>query len=336
MERSTKRHGFTLVELLVVIAIIGILVSLLLPAVQAAREAGRRMSCVNNVKQLALAAQNYHDTMRTLPSSGISTKTVIFDPQAGKNYSWAVLMLPYIEQDALHASFDFNVDVFNQPNEPQEQHLPTLMCPSDSANNRFFTHPTLTNGKQFAKANYAAFVSPHHTELQNRFSGALNALRPMRLARITDGTSNTFIFSEVLTRDQDDDQRGAWALPWTGSSQLAFDLHNTLPFSLSGGGYQADLAFLGLTQTPNNIGGATDAVYDCVNPADALRLKMPCHTVTFSTSTTTFSAAPRSRHPGGVTVAMVDGSVKFAPNEIDELVMAHLISIDDGNPVSFE
>ena len=97
--RIKKRDsGFTLVELLVVIAIIGILVALLLPAVQSAREAARRMSCQNNLKQWGLAAQNYHDTNKHLPAGMVKFRF----------WTWRALMMPYIEESTMHDQIDFN------------------------------------------------------------------------------------------------------------------------------------------------------------------------------------------------------------------------------------
>ena len=214
--RHRRFRAFTLVELLVVIAIIGILVSLLLPAVQAAREAARRMQCQNNLKQLGLAVHNYHDVFRQLPSSGIMATLPSAAPPTGQQFSWLVLILNQVEQSTLHDQFDFKVSVFAQPNDPQAVSIATFICPSDSAQNRDFTHPTLTNGKRFAKANYAAFVSPFHTDLQDAYQGALVRGR-QNLASLTDGTSNTLLASEVLTLGHQQDQRGAWALPWTGA-----------------------------------------------------------------------------------------------------------------------
>ena len=96
----SRRQGFTLVELLVVIAIIGILVALLLPAIQAAREAARRSQCSNNLKQFGLAIQNYHDVQRVLPSGYIRIFGGAANPNGG-NWGWGALILPYIEQGAL-------------------------------------------------------------------------------------------------------------------------------------------------------------------------------------------------------------------------------------------
>ena len=327
-----KRAAFTLVELLVVIAIIGILVSLLLPAVQAAREAARRMQCTNNLKQLSLAVQNYFDVYRKLPPSGITPPSrTYYRPKTGQQFSWIVLILNQIEQGPLHDQFDFRQSVFQQSSNPQEQQIPTLLCPSDSARNSVFVDGSLTNGKRFAKGNYAAYVSPYHVELQNRFPGALVGNLAHALAHITDGLSNTILASEVLTRPELQDQRGAWALGWTGSTQLAYDMHDsTSPVNFNESGYSPGNLSIGFTQRPNSRLTWGDRLYRCPNAVQALLLKMPCSVGSFRDF---LSASPRSRHPGGVVVAYVDGHVAFVPNTIDEFAMAYLVSINDGQPV---
>jgi prepilin-type N-terminal cleavage/methylation domain-containing protein/prepilin-type processing-associated H-X9-DG protein len=118
-----SRPGFTLVELLVMIAIIGILVSMLLPAVQNAREAGRRMQCANNLKQIALALHNYHDVHKKLPYASS------WPAQSG---TWAAFILPYIECQSLHDRFNFNLAMSNPANAPAVTSIvSTYICPSD-------------------------------------------------------------------------------------------------------------------------------------------------------------------------------------------------------------
>jgi prepilin-type processing-associated H-X9-DG protein/prepilin-type N-terminal cleavage/methylation domain-containing protein len=336
--RSQQRihaSAFTLVELLVVIAIIGILVALLLPAVQAAREAARRMQCQNNLKQLALAIHNYHDTHQSFPPSGIVAPTHgNLDMRSGTQMSWIVLILAQLEQVPLHNQFDFQLSVFQQLQNPQATAIFSLICPSDGSPGRVFQDPQLTAGKPFAKGNYAAFVGPYHVENQWRFPGTLVANLRHTFANLVDGTSQTLMLGELRTRAHIQDQRGAWALPWSGATQLAFDLHHQENSGHSG--YVPDRQGLGVNQPPNNQGPNLDMLYACPDPAGAQLEKMPCNVFSLSGGLDYFSAAPRSRHPGGVQVAFADGHVTFLPNQIDLLTMAYLIYVSDRQALNFE
>ncbi len=324
------RRGFTIIELLVVIAIIGILVALLLPAVQAARESARRIQCVNNIKQLALGVHHYHDIYRLLPPSGIVQPSAgEFDPQSGKMFSWIVLLLPHLEQGALHSQFDFNVSALLQANNPQMVQFSTLLCPSDGAQGEFFRDATLTGGRSFAKGNYAAYVSPMHVEYQSRFPGVIVGNREQNLASVVDGSSNTIMLSEIRTRSHQQDQRGAWVLPWNGASQIAFDMHHDGPVIFGESGFRFTPLSLGFTHRPNNIGPNIDMLYACPDPARAQLERMPCG-IWSGGPGHYLSTAARSRHPGGVNVAFADGRVCFVPNEVDQIAMAYMVSIDDG------
>ena len=360
-ERDRSRAGFSLVELLVVIAIVGVLISLLLPAVQAARESARRVQCVNHLKQLALATLSYESTYGRLPPSAIldsgektfkprgkpSIPYPVVDQQLGKQISWAVLLLPFIEQQNLFGEFDLSKTVFEQELEPQARSVSTLSCPSDHAPSSYFVDQTLTEGKYFAKGNYAAYVSPYHIDMQLVYPGAL-ILNGQPLSRIEDGTSNTIVFSEVRTLDHAQDERGAWALPWAGASILSFDMHHRCSSASVTGKcpnypsvcpeethYRPDFCSSGVTQLPNTI-AVLDTLHECLGGSEQENLSllesMPCGEWNGRIGTSGYySAAPRSLHVGGVNVAYVDGHAAFVRNEIDEFSMAYLVSINDGH-----
>src|SRR5262245_2120539 len=336
------RRAFTLVEMLVVIAIIGVLVAMLLPAVQAAREAARRIQCQSHQKQLALGVQNYSDSLRAYPASGIvDTDIPSYDSKSGSMISWAVLILPFIQQKNLHEQFNFKVSVLAQPAaDPQAAQVPVFRCPSDAAKGLFFQDAALTNNRRLAKGNYAAFVSPFHVEFQSGYRAALTSHRVHTDATFaSEGTTTTLLLTEVRTRAFPSDQRGAWAIAWCGASQLAYDVHDEGPFPLASSGsdlsrgqYNPDPNFLNFAQVPNNQGPLMDMLYDCPAAADAQLRRMPCHT--WSAGTDNFlSAAPRSLHPGGVNAVYVDGHVGFLPHHVDRFTLACLISVEDARPV---
>jgi prepilin-type N-terminal cleavage/methylation domain-containing protein/prepilin-type processing-associated H-X9-DG protein len=327
-----RRSGFTLIELLVAMAIIGVLIALLLPAMQAAREGAHRMQCAHNLRQLALAIRTYETSHEVLPPSGIVARSPeTFECRSGKMFSWIVLILPQLELESLHARFDFSRSVLQQPSEPQATHLPVLLCPSDSARGEFYCDFSLTGGKRFAKGNYAAYVSPFHTDLQVRFPGALVGTgQPLK--KITDGLSNTLMLSEVRVRSQEQDQRGAWALPWTGASLLAFDMHH----DGSPSAYTYNPGSVGVTQPPNNQGPNVDMLYACPDMAGAQLAGMPCGVWSSSEwdQWHYLSAAPRSNHIGGVNVVFVDGHVGFIANQVDEIALAYMVSANDSKVVA--
>jgi prepilin-type N-terminal cleavage/methylation domain-containing protein/prepilin-type processing-associated H-X9-DG protein len=333
-------RGFTLVELLVVIAIIAMLVSLLLPAVQQAREAARRISCSNNTRQLSLALLNYESAQNQLPPpgyAGLNREPTIsfgsFVPNFGKQISWIVLTLPYMEEQSLYDQFDLKKSVFEQENNPAGAQPAALLCASDGAEGRFL-QSSFTENVPLGKGNYAAWASPYHLDLQNWFPGALGSWG-LKLKEVEDGLSGTFMLSEVRTRAEPTDQRGAWAVPWNGASLLAYDAHHDL--STGGLRYFADSRETEAGQTPmeamqrpNHRGPNLDPLYSCVDPDIAQLEGMPCAKFALGQGVGYLSSAPRSNHPGGVNVAMMDGAVKFIPDGIDPVAMAWRVSVSDG------
>ena len=131
----TRRRGFTLIELLVVIAIIAILVALLLPAVQQAREAARRSSCKNNLKQIGLALHNYHDTHRVFPPGQIRGRNPSTGVECGNGFSWGAMLLPFLEESAVYDGLDFTIGPFIGSNKTFINSLAGFdfaRCPSDT------------------------------------------------------------------------------------------------------------------------------------------------------------------------------------------------------------
>lgn len=201
--RPRGRVGFTLVELLVVIAIIGILVALLLPAVQLAREAARRSSCTNNLKQIGLALHNYHDSLKSFPPDAIWTANKSGTAaQMGdqRNWTWIALLLPQMEQGALHAQINFNLPALNQTLKDgvtpiRSVLLPSFQCPSDS--------PLRELPQGFGYTAYAANAGwDQHRRFygDQRIAGVFPLLDPLRMEDITDGTSNVIAVGEVTNR----------------------------------------------------------------------------------------------------------------------------------------
>ncbi|HHM12540.1 MAG TPA: DUF1559 domain-containing protein [Planctomycetaceae bacterium] len=209
--KSRCRNAFTLVELLTVIAIIGILVGLLMPAVQYAREASRRTSCSNKLKQLGLALQQYHDTYNTFPPSaiwGVPQPNGAL-PQGPYHHTWIRMILPYMEERALSQKVDNRKPAWDQ-RILREHKMEALLCPSDG----MYDHPSQTHG--LAVTNYVASEGYHwwpravlprsfwvnniHIDMPDPtadYSGVFTITHTTRLSDIKDGASNTIMLSEA-------------------------------------------------------------------------------------------------------------------------------------------
>lgn len=358
INRVVRRRclGFTLIELLVVIGIIGVLVALLLPAIQSARESARRIQCVNNLKQIALAALNYEAAIGKLPPSGLVRTRIdseyeveIFNPFGGRQIGWGVIVLPYLEDSTLADSFDLDVSIISQLGNGTEKLPSVYVCPSDASSDRTFRHSILTRGKDFAKGNYAAFCSPFHIDLQMLYRGAFIA-GGQRMAAIEDGATHTLALSEVRTRDDVLDERGVWTLPWTGASLLAFDMHpNGWNINHDGTGegdsfhtedhavFVASSESIGETQRPNAKRPNADVLQLCADQQSLASASegMPCVRWNRVLGLRGYlSAAPRSLHPGGVNAAFLDGHISFLTDDVDDFTMAYAISVNDGAVVT--
>jgi prepilin-type N-terminal cleavage/methylation domain-containing protein/prepilin-type processing-associated H-X9-DG protein len=306
---NKRERGFTLVELLVVIAIIGILVALLLPAIQAARESARRAQCVNNLKQLGIATSNYHDTNKKLPVGNFSCCWG----------TWQMAILPFIEEQQLADKYEWNpkdLDTFdwdyayfeldiahNPPIRNQEIikiRIATLTCASDE--------PQVLTGTGAAElpagatlhnyvANYGntnhigrscpGIASPTCVKyLGSPFIGDdQNPLvKPNNFRKIVDGLSKTLMFSETV-QGHHDDLRGYTWWGWSAGFETAASPNSN------------DLDFLQQAQY-------------CVK----LNPNPPCDGASGGNFV---RAAARSRHPGGVNAVMCDGSVQYVPDDVD-------------------
>jgi len=331
-----RRCGFTLVELLVVIAIIGVLVALLLPAVQAAREAARRTQCLNGLKQLAIAAQNHHDAKKAFPlgmemAPGLATTRATF----------FVRLLPYLEQNALYSGWDFKTAAANVTANAATSRaatlIPALVCPSDQFRENPYqvaggpeAFPSQTSagavggaysgtsyagnygeGSYFAKfsqfpirPNGVLFVSGSDPQLAAP-GGAMHALvenhrdlEPVRIAAITDGTSSTLLMGEKYHHDEFFDS-------WTGGNSN-MKMHQVSAWGWSGG-----------------MKGAAHVFCSAAVPINSTA-------ASFTTSVNNIAAQDKrynawgSGHPGGVCLSFCDSSVRFASDSLDLLTLARI------------
>lgn len=351
------RRGFTLVELLVVIAIIGILVGLLLPAVQAAREAARRMSCSNNLKQLGLALHNYESTFGMLPPAG--TQDVDFSVQAR--------VLPYIEQSGLNDALSFDVPAFSGNWAGKVPHprnaaayataISTYLCPSDPAAP---TTMVALDGENFTYGgvNYmASFGSGRKQNYDFRWTtdGMFFAPHGVRFNHVTDGLSNTVMFGETVRSQGPDQTLAAGTLPprpyqltLNGSSGVDATLHPTQGMTASGSPWDASVNSDGMIENPDVSsffpsfthwrGGSSPAIRGrgmswaftgAVNSMTNGYLPPNSPTPDVVTHFTGYFAS-RSYHTGGAHRLYADGSVHFASDSTDTELNRDLHSANGG------
>lgn len=324
MKRS--RIAFTLVELLVVIAIIGILVSLLLPAVQSAREAARRSSCTNNLKQCALALHNYHDAHRKFPGIGETSS---------RAFSVLAKILPYAEQANLQDLIDFKRPIYGgahggpQAIDPaNEEAARTLVamfrCPSDGADDLFTEFDCDgTNGQAYRGSNVVVCTGSARDgnwDLRSRTDGLFYYNSSCGFRNMTDGTSNVVVFSETLLGNG----VANGPVPARPHQAVAYIGHqnNVNPdvAALSAGAVSAWHGHRGYAWILGKSYSTTFSTYDTPNPA---------HSDVYQLAYGWFAA--RSFHPGGVNVALGDGSVRFVTDTVDRTTWNNLGSVSDGN-----
>lgn len=203
-DRGSRRslHGFTLVELLVVIAIIGILVALLLPAVQASREAARRSQCTNNLKQIGLALLNYHDAHKVFPYAAGGS---------GTYWGWSAGILPFLEEEAVYQQLDLSLP-YTAGNAQSiaaiKKFIPGYQCPTAPDNQLVICCLSMSGPYDTAQTNYSA-IATHSPDVflapASTHSGVMYLGSAIRVAHITDGTSHTFLVSETVGYPDDPD-----------------------------------------------------------------------------------------------------------------------------------
>jgi prepilin-type N-terminal cleavage/methylation domain-containing protein len=319
MERTMKRRAFTLIELLVVIAIIGVLIALLLPAVQQAREAARRSQCANNLHQLGIALQSYHEAARQLPPGTINR----FNPSSGTAYgqpprtTYIVHLLPYLGAETTYGKIDFvNLPVnpglvwFGNNPEATGHVQPILRCPSDGIGGQIKTCGLVNSdpnqpAPHFLSNYMAIFSGPNVSWIETtdpRVMSAFGVNRGARFSDLLDGSSNTMLMAEYLT-GTDKDYRGFIWSDKAGGSQIWTQLppNSPLPDRLS----------------PNTPPPPLATKPWCYH---APELNLPCVpgvSESQGLANLDHTAASRSRHTGGVQILRADGKVDYVSDSID-------------------
>lgn len=335
-----RRSAFTLVELLVVIAIIGILIALLLPAVQAAREAARRSQCLNNLKQIGIALQNYHDAIKTFPPQ----QTGNFK-YAQQRLSFLVLLTPYMEQQAIYNQINFSVaPVPWSTAYPAWAHeIPTLQCPSDIQPPPIYANKVIRRefppgyiGRNSYKCNVGTHIVNVNVVLP-KSGNDRNALRKedtvnglfvpdegIRMRDVLDGTSHTLALAEMCQGNQQDKHEvvSNRAVASKSMSTMKGYYNTGYPACLAlanGKDYlpkttNCTIAHPGWGCFPGNRwtdGRAHYSSFTSVLPPNG----PSCEVNTGDHNWGIFTAS--SRHPGGALATMADGSTRFFTQDTD-------------------
>jgi prepilin-type N-terminal cleavage/methylation domain-containing protein len=326
-----RTTAFTLVELLVVIAIIGVLVALLLPAVQAAREAARRSQCTNNLKNLALGLLNYHDAKGHFPVPVYETtpnnfpNVVADESQLFKN--WVIETLPHIEQQAMYAQFQWGTpsariylpNRAGTSNSPANvtlvgRELEVFLCPSDNNNRQPFRQAETAwargnyglNSAQYYPDKFAimtlrgwATSGPAKLAQTLDFNTGIGVYEggEKSIAKITDGTSNTLLLEEMRAGLSTGDRRGVWAMGMCGSN---FHCRHATHGSAVNGCNPGDDDVYGGNTIVTEV-GESSLIAECMMP----------------NSFGSGQSNVRSTHPGGAFGALADGSVRFISDYIE-------------------
>lgn len=331
---TVGKRGFTLVELLVVIAIIGVMVSLLLPAVQAAREAARRMQCSNHLKQIGLALHNYESTHKVFPAQSLAPMPGnLFNARRG---SWFTAILPMIEQTSLADLYSWQLNWHDPGNAAAvTTEVPTFRCPSAMERRGFewtvlvhYANATTTAITTTPRDFYAGAVTdysnvggvstqlnsllPVNQQLADPMNCGILKTQAVRLAEITDGLSNTILVVECAGRpDLYQNRRlvpdGTTPKTWSGAASV------TRPFPTGGvwGSHNKGFLVAGAQRDGNTAIRPGLCLINCSNDNEIY-----------------------SFHPGGANVLMADGSVSFLSEALPLETLAAMVSRNGGEVVS--
>lgn len=327
--------GFTLVELLVVIAVIGLLMALLLPALQRTRETARRASCTNNLKQLGVATHNFVDARKTLPPGSIAKAYPANANLEWTLYRWSMLahVLPYLEETNLRTTLDFSVPLYiaasgNAVSPTNSQAVrtvvPAFLCPSDQGEK---VSPS------FGPTNYAACAgsgvgggTPGLAATKHMAAEATDGLfyvnSNVRFTQVVDGLSNTAMLSESILgvplsgprHNAQFEYKFVFKGPLTDgmcASAFSWNFNDPRSFSWANGEYRCGLY--------NHYYAPNSATPDCLG-SDTVGKAIDLETRTATRYTPYGWRTARSRHTGGVNVTFADGSVRFVADSVDALV----------------
>lgn len=307
----TQRQAFTLVEMLVVIAIIGILLSLILPAVQAARETSRRGACMFHLAQIGQALQQYAAAHEVLPSGSVAAQGPVHSTASGYHHNWLAAILPYLDQPSLYNHLDRSLGVYDAKNASVRSHyLAILACPTDM------------RSRQAAGSNYAACHHDVEAPIDETNTGAFVLNRGITWEEITDGGSQTILVGEKLVLPND--------LGWiSGTRATLRNTGTTINASTVPGGLLARIGEVrDGSPRPLPEGGPT--------PREAEKSKQ-------AAAGAGGSAPPNpalvvggfeSLHPGGALFLFGDGSVHFILSTIQPAVYTLLGHRADGQLIS--